>query len=365
MSILQDFGLQYGILRENLYFMRLLTFVVYLYIIFQIGRRIKEAGWISTTTGFTIYLLGNAIFQLGFTLNLFYLEEIDEINIILRIISFCFLFTMALYSLLNEVDQKKYFTEELNGLLGFKWSIFSGIGIVVFFPLIIINPDMFYFAFMYMTIPFIASNISFFKRFDSLEIIKKTHPAFWFGTGLGISGFSNFLLFLPFLNTNLLIGLQALIVIIGTLMMVYGWAQVPPLSELEWYNKLKQLIVIQRTGSLVIYSYIFQAEDKSEDDKSILAGGALSGIQTLLSEILDSKKLINQIDHDDKTIYFNHGDLTTYVLFTQGKAFEFHERLTQFASAFEERYGDIIKNWKGNLSEFEAAEMVLSKIFKR
>ena len=365
MVILQDFDLQYGILRENLYFLRLLTLIVYLYIIFQIARRIKEAGWISTTSGFTLYLIGNSFFQLGFTLDLFYSDEIGGITSIFRIISYFYLLTMALYSLLNELDQKKYFTEELKGISGYKWSIFSVIGIIIFIPLSIHNPDMFNFAFMYMTIPFIASNISFFKRFDSLEIIKKTNPAFWFGTGLAISGFSNFLLTLPFLDNTLVIGLQALIVILGTLMMVFGWSQVPPLSELEWYTKLKQLIVIQRNGSLVIYSYIFQTEDRNGDDKSILAGGALSGIQTLLSEILDSKKLINQIDHDDKTIYFNHGNLTTYVLFTQGKAFEFHERLTHFASNFEERYGDIIKNWNGNLSDFEGTEQVLSKIFKR
>ncbi len=365
LAILQELDLPFGILRENLYFLRLLTIVVYLYIIFQIAQRIKEAGWISTTTGFTLYMIGFSIFQLGLTLQLFYENEVHEIDRVYNFANFFYLVTMALYSLLNELDQKKYFTEELKGILGYKWSILSGLGFAIFIPFIILDTNNFNYAFLFMTIPFIASNLSFFRRFSSLEIIKKSHYAVWFGVGLAISGFSNFLLTLPFLDMPVLIALQALIVILGTLMMVYGWAQVPPLSELEWYTKLKQLIVIQRASSLVVYSYAFQTEDKSKADNSVLAGGALSGIQTLLSEILDSKKLINQIDHDDKTIYFNHGASTTYVLFTQGKAFEFYERLTQFASAFEEKFANTIANWKGNLGDFEGADSILSKIFKR
>ena len=48
MTILQDFDLHYGILRENIYFLRLLTIADNLIIIFQIAKRIKEAGLIST-----------------------------------------------------------------------------------------------------------------------------------------------------------------------------------------------------------------------------------------------------------------------------------------------------------------------------
>ena len=139
-----------------------------------------------------------------------------------------------------------------------------------------------------------------------------------------------------------------------------------PLSELHWYLNLNRLLVIQRSSSLVIHSHYFHidVEDKINDDtENILAGGALSGVQSILNEILKSESGIEVIDHGDKSIYFHHTEKCTFVLFTSGKAEELSERLRLFSFKFMNKYRNDLTNWNGRLDVFNNTREITKEVF--
>ena len=364
-----------------LFTLRIFASLVCFFLAIQMARRISEAGKLSTITGMTLYLIGNGMFQWGNSNAIFFPSMVSGQQILLSI-SFFYYFAMGFFAMFSEMDENRNFSENLDTKFGKKfwkrypWTLVSFIEMIIFVPLmlsnLLANYNYFMYGFLLLVIPFLMSNLKFLKRFSNLEILKEHKPLPYFVVGFILSGFANFLPLNPINLSNpdiyFLVSfyIQSVMVIVGALILVRGWTIIPPMIELKWYSKLQRLMVIQRQGSLVLYLYKFQVdsgEKDSHDVDGVLAGGAISGIQSLLGEILKSQEGINEIDQGDKTIYFQHSDTLTFVLFTNGKAKEFHEQLTQFAMNFNIQFADIVANWNGNLNTFDDADKIIKKTF--
>lgn len=361
--ILQWTTMAPGMARDWLLILRALTTVISFYIAYQVGRRIPESGGLSSTTGMCFYLVGSGLFQWAISLNLFYFDW-EYTPLFYQIVNYIYFSAMAIYGVLTEIEQKRYFADEIGPKFAFKWSVVAIIGFIVFNLLAFIDPNFFNFAFIYMIFPFIATTGMMMDRFNELKILQNRRPGTYFLLGLSISGFSNFLF--SFSLDMIIIGvIQSFMVIIGTMLLVKGWSLIPPMIELKWYLKLNRIIVIHPKNSLSLFSYKFLNQKDKFEGEDILAGGAFSGIQSLLNEILKSDKGINAIEHGDQVVYFNHSELATFILITSGKAKEFDERLNEFKTEFISQYQTALQEFDGNLGVFDNAEKLIAKVFTK
>jgi hypothetical protein len=361
--LLQWAEMEASMARDWLLIIRAMTTVISFYIAYQVGRRIPESGVLSSTTGMCFYLIGCGLFQWGISLNLFYFDW-HYTKILFQLINFAYFTAMGTYVVLTEIEQKRHFAESIGSRFAYKWSVIAIGGYILFILLAFVDPNFFNFAFIYMIFPFIATTGMAMDRFNELKMLQNRRPGIFFLLGLSISGFSNFMFSLP-LDMTLVGIIQSLLVILGTLLLVKGWSLIPPIVELKWYLKLGRLMVIHRNNSLAVFSYQFQKQANAFEGEDVLAGGAFSGIQSLLNEILKSDKGINAIDHGDQVIYFNHSDLATFILITQGKAREFDERLNAFKSEFIAQYQAALRDFNGNLVVFNEAEKIVGKVFTK
>ncbi len=354
-----------GLVRDAIFLLRALTVFLNFYLAFIIGRRVKEAGFLSATTGFALYLGGTGLFEWGLLGMIFYGPAVFDTTRFFQLTNVIFCITMAAFPFFAESDQARF--QKTAGIVGRKkfpytWTLVAMGGIVLFVVLFLINPNLSNLAFIYLVFPLLATSGDFLNRFNALKFLKEKKPALWFIIGMMIAGFSNFITSLGG-DPMVLIIIQAIMAVAGSLCMVRGWNAVPALSELQWYLKLNRLMAISRESSIVLFSYDFQVSPTKAETEEVLASGALSGIQTLLGEILHSKEGINEIDHGDKTIYFQHGEVCTFVLFTQGKATEFNERLIAFKREFEKTFGQAAKDFKGYVETFNPASALVKNIF--
>ena len=241
--LLQEPNLEADMVLDFLFLLRYLTVIVYFYLTYQVGRRIKEVGLISATTGMTLYLLGDGLFQGGDTI----LERYPTWPLAKPLsmdLSFVYFFFMTFFCIFAEIEKQREFPAGNASTSRYIWSKVALIGLVGFsivagFDLILLNV-----GFLYMVIPFVFISYLFMKRFAKLEMMRDKHPIAFVLMGLNISGFSNFLFFL--INTlGIVSAIQCASIIIGILLLVHGWSLVPPMRELKWYLNLTRLLVIQ------------------------------------------------------------------------------------------------------------------------
>jgi hypothetical protein len=205
------------------------------------------------------------------------------------------------------------------------------------------------------------------KKFKNLLIVKRKKPDRWFYSGLAISGFSNGLASFYFLFGEGIMILRYIAVIGGVLLMVHGWHLLPPLHELDWMLKMNQLLIIEKNTSSLLFKYNFTpvSENDKNDIDSELASSAMSGIDSLLSEILASKGHIKEIEHSGKMVLFLHGEYSIAILIADAPSDEFKYRLEMFHLNFENEFKDELKSFSGEITPFQATESLIQKYFSQ
>ncbi len=355
-------------IRDGLVATRTLVIIITLYLAIKVARGIKDSGFLSSVTGMTLYILGNASFQFQTSVMILYPDDPLTISMYFPLSVF-YLACMGAFSIFYELESKRYFPER-KSLNHYKLSIYALVIFIAAILISLINRNFISFGFIFMVILFIVSTGKSMDNFKNLEFIKRQRPDRYFILGLCLSGFTNFGYNLPGFEVIMAFVLGA-IYTIGILMLVKAWSIIPPLKELKWYQSLDKLMVIQKPSSLLMYSYMFyntptqilESECLSEQNQDVLTGGALTGIQSLLKEILKSKEGINLIEHGDRLIYFAHSEFATFVLFTKGKSQEFEERLYQFKSRFIQKYKKELESWNCDITVFNGADEIMKEVF--
>ncbi|TXT65993.1 MAG: membrane protein of unknown function [Promethearchaeota archaeon] len=382
----------YGLVRDSLLLLRITAVGVLLYLTIITARKIKETELISATTGFPIFLFAFAIHQLFFRISIFYstgpLSGATLAASILGttpfvidlVVSIIFYLGMVIPIPLTELDIKLHSPANKSTKFPYPLTLIVILGTIILTPIVVILiiqtkllvPISMYFIFIIF--PFLIISVKYLNSFKNLEIVKKKKPTPLFLTGFIIAGLSNFLnapimyesigYFVPILSD--------ILVMSGGIIASIGWNRLPSLSELEWMEKMERLLIIHSATSLLLFEYDFQEADAQNTENIVdwaHSGSAIGGIDMLLGEILatekESKGHIKEIEHENKSIFFNQGIATIAVLISSGKSEEFKFRLELFHLYFEKRFGgEELRSWDGELDKFKEADELIQQYFK-
>jgi len=168
-------------------------------------------------------------------------------------------------------------------------------------------------------------------------------------SSLGLGGAGGFFLGI-FITTPSNIANIDILVLIAILIMselslipfVLMKESLPPAEEIEWRNEIINLYVISSSG-IIMSDYSFKQEVSSDSD--LLAGG-ITGIVTILKEIIGSLKDLKSIDHEE--------DLN--ILRT---------KLKKLTSQIHEVFWEILDDWNGNIEILTPIKTMIRNIFEQ
>jgi len=119
-------------------------------------------------------------------------------------------------------------------------------------------------------------------------------------------------------------------------------------------------IYIVNTDGIALYTQSF-GEVKVEP---LLISGMLSAITSFVKETTKSQEYLQAIDHGDVVLVIEYGDGFFVTLLANRETPEIRMKLKEFVKLFQERYGEILKRWSGDPSEFEGVEKLVSEVFE-
>ena len=318
--------IDYGVNRDIILLLRFFAVIIIFFMAFQVMKKIRDTSILSTTTGFAIFLITQALFHYFIALPYLYSEELLH-SMYYIIINALFLCGMYFFIFFTELEDYLHGSIRNNEKNPFLLSIFTGIGasvlgFLVFFQIITIIS-----VYIFVVVPVIIITKIFLNKYRSFEIIKRSKIIELFYFGLSLVGFSNFLMvdiFLYYFGIWNILFINSLLIIVGGLLMTWTWSKLPSLSELDWMVKLERLLVIHLKSSRLMYQYEFQlSEINIEGD---LISGAFGGLNVILREILSSNGYFKELSHGNKNIIFSHGVATACILSTSGYSSEFRYR---------------------------------------
>jgi hypothetical protein len=124
----------------------------------------------------------------------------------------------------------------------------------------------------------------------------------------------------------------------------------PELSYIFEKAEKQGLYIIYDDGRGV-YNYAFRSDSLQDPG---LVSGMFSAITSFVKEMTKSTEVLKKIDHGDITILLEYGNKIFGALFIKGtQSSEVRAPLKEFVKKFEEKYGDILKDWSGSLSHFK------------
>jgi hypothetical protein len=276
---------------------------------------------------------------------------------------------MISFVFLTEYDNKKNSVVDTSKPVPYLLTLISIIGFIVFIIVYSLSTEIFYALIIFgiVLFPYIFVSTRLLQNFETLELFKQKNPAKWFFPGLIMSGASNALIGLYFSIGPIALGIKDGLVLLGTILMAYGWSLLPDLRNLNWILKMEKLFIIHKDTSSLLFSYNFKIKEESKTDNSVdsdLAGSAIGGMEMLLSEILENKGKLNQIDHEDKKILFSHGKYSVCIIIADDYAEEINYRLELFHLTFENEFSSRgLSDFDGNITPFREAESLVHDYF--
>lgn len=388
----EGFIMGINILREFILMINVLGWFVILYITFQIFKRaFKKKNKLTPDMGLTLYFVFFFFYYFLAVISYFYFEGFY--NSLLQNLSIISInFGMFFFTLLTEWYFKTH--QNMINLTGFPplhkklhiTKIMIPFLIIQFIIPISLNWELIalFSNLIFMAaiiVLFAITNAHYSKIFASLEIVSRKKAPAKLSIGITLAGASNsFRGFEPSLGILVMLIIGSCM-LIGGILVANAWSNYPDLTDLQWIIQLERLLVIVKEAFIPIVDFTFQKEkeildsgiDQSNKDKpsateqtvdASLAGGAIGGITSLLKEILATKSNIKKIDHEDKSILFNHGNNVICALIVSDYHYEQAYHLDQFALEFERKYRDELGNWQGDVSPFNNAKELINTIFQ-
>ena len=131
-------------------------------------------------------------------------------------------------------------------------------------------------------------------------------------------------------------------------------------TEFGWKEKLKELYIIAPNGSTLFhYSFI---RDMRNQDVDLISSG-LTGIEGILGEMVESKKKLKILDHQDVKIIFEYGEYTTLALIAYENLRIYNAKLISLRTEFEKLFQEVLKNWAGQVEVFQPTTHLVNKFF--
>jgi len=125
-------------------------------------------------------------------------------------------------------------------------------------------------------------------------------------------------------------------------------------------TRLVGLYVVMKDGRGVYSKSFGKVEVGSE-----LVSGMLSAITSFVKETTRSSDYLRLIDHGDIVLLIEYGTYVFVALLAERETPEIRMRLKGFLKEFEQRYGDKLIDWTGDLREFTDCDEIVKNYFER
>ncbi|NHI94589.1 MAG: MFS transporter [Candidatus Lokiarchaeota archaeon] len=185
-------------------------------------------------------------------------------------------------------------------------------------------------------------------------------------SALGIGGSLGFII--AFIMTDpLLISMIDMIIIIVIISLsevslipyISMKESLPPAEEMEWAKDLIHLYVIKDNGVLMSdYSFV----EKELVDHDLFSGG-ISGITTILQEMVDSQQKLKVIDHEDKKLLFEYGEQFSIILVAKKDLKILRTKLKKLTEQIQTVFWETIASWDGDLELFKPIKTLIRNYF--
>lgn len=155
--------------------------------------------------------------------------------------------------------------------------------------------------------------------------------------------------------------LGTMVAIIGLCLFGYGFAAFSTFTDLNWKEKLREIFVVTSAG-VCVYAYSFE-KNRSIEDSDLIAGG-FSGIQSLLSEIVQTHETLQLIDYQNVKIMIEPGVNFVFILIIKEESSFLRYKLKLFTQEFSEFFKDVLPIWNNNIDIFKPTGTLIQKIFE-
>lgn len=204
----------------------------------------------------------------------------------------------------------------------------------------------------------LALFFSFYVR-NTSGVVRGSMRMIFFGF---LGGFVGYILRSDFIYYNLgesayLFG--AFLLVTGLMVMGIAVLGSPALDELDWNDQMLELFIIHSSGLLMYHHKFIPTVDLDEN----LTAAGLSGAQELFKEITQSKTGLNALSVGDVNILFAQKDDFTTALVAKEPYRVLLGKARDFSDRFEIIFGDAIKNFSGEVSQFDQAERLAISLF--
>ncbi len=135
---------------------------------------------------------------------------------------------------------------------------------------------------------------------------------------------------------------------------------VPPNAELEWHQKILEIIVIHSQKGLNLFDYSFGTVSGGTD---LIAGG-LFGISSIIQEMTRSETKLKIIKQERANILLEHGTHVTIALISIEDLQILRKKLKHLIILFESLFKDILDDWKGDTSIFQPTKALIEEVFE-
>jgi hypothetical protein len=151
----------------------------------------------------------------------------------------------------------------------------------------------------------------------------------------------------------------AFLLVTGLVVMGVAVLGSPALDELDWNEKMLELYVIHSSGVLMYHHKFIPTVDLDEN----LTAAGLTGAQELFKEITQSKTGLNTLSVGEISILFAHKtDFTTALVAKQAYRVLLG-KIKDFSDQFELLFGDAVKTFGGEVSQFNQAGRLAIRLF--
>jgi hypothetical protein len=132
----------------------------------------------------------------------------------------------------------------------------------------------------------------------------------------------------------------------------------PPAEEMDWSQKIIAVYVINNSG-IVMVEYAFTEE---KFDSNLFSGG-ITGISSILQEMIDSKQKLKIIDHEDKKLLFEYSENFFTVLIVKENLKILRNKLKTLTEDIHKVYHETISEWSGNVEILKPMETLIKNQF--
>ncbi|TFF90094.1 MAG: hypothetical protein EU548_04745 [Promethearchaeota archaeon] len=234
------------------------------------------------------------------------------------------------------------------------------IGIAFF---LLISLDIPYKFIIYIILVSPISILVFLFRF---RLIKRTSGKIRQKMSIAVIGYTGAIISVLFiiqviLEKNPVIPLETkILTLISSIIFGYGFYTIPSFSEFDWETKIRHLYLLTPEG-ICLFQHSFKARSIRDDD---LFGGSLMAIQNILKDMMQSDKNLSVIDHQDAKIIFKQSKSIIAIMVADQELYIVDRKLEQLLNEFELSFGEMMKDWSGNVSLFQSLKYNVSKIFE-